>query len=74
MTYLPPKLHFLPARNEVKHAFSSHDKVKQFFNIPAPVPLKEGLIKMYDWVRQVGSRKTENFAGIEIPFGLPRGW
>ena len=74
MTYLPPKLHYLPARNEVKHTFSSHDKVKQFFNIPAPVPLKDGLIKMYDWVRQVGSRKAENFAGIEIPIGLPRGW
>jgi nucleoside-diphosphate-sugar epimerase len=26
------------------------------------------------WVQQVGSRKTQDFAHIEVPIGLPAGW
>lgn len=69
-----PQVAHLPERKEVKHAFSSHDKIKQFFDVPPPVPLKEGIGRMAAWARQVGSRKTKDFAAIEIPFGLPKGW
>lgn len=64
----------LPARNEVKHAYSSHDKIHHYFELPEPVKLKAGLSRMAEWVYLVGARKTSNFAAIEIPFGLPAGW
>src|SRR5687767_7706959 len=39
-----PELQFLEARNEVVHAFSSHDKSKQVFgDLIQNVPLKEGI-------------------------------
>ena len=69
-----PQVIHLPDRKEVKHAFSSHDKVRRFFDVPSAVPLKQGVERMAAWVRQVGSRKTKDFANIEIPIGLPQGW
>lgn len=69
-----PDIIHLAARKEVKHAFASHDKVRRFFDLPEPVPLREGIARMAAWVRRVGSRKTQDFADIEIPFGLPEGW
>jgi UDP-glucose 4-epimerase len=69
-----PHVVHLPERKEVKHAFSSHAKVRQFFDVPPAVPLHEGIERMAAWVRRVGSRTTKDFAAIEIPFGLPIGW
>jgi len=71
---IAPQVIRLPERKEVKHAFSSHDKVRRFFDVPPAVPLKEGVERMAAWVHQVGSRKTKDFSDIEIPVGLPKGW
>jgi UDP-glucose 4-epimerase len=71
---IAPQIIHLPERKEVKHAFSSHDKVRQFFDVPPSVSLKEGVGRMAAWARQVGRRKTKDFAAIEIPTGLPEGW
>lgn len=64
----------LAARNEVKHAFASHAKVRAFCEVPEAVELHEGLARMVAWVRRVGSRATRDFADIEIFMGLPQGW
>ncbi len=69
-----PDLRHLPARHEVQHAYAAHDKARAFFDLPQPVALRDGLARMAAWVRRVGSRKTRDFANIEIPFGLPAGW
>lgn len=69
-----PNLHHLPARHEVQHAYASHDKARTFFDLPHPVDLHTGLARMAAWVRQAGSRKTQDFANIEVPIGLPAGW
>ncbi len=69
-----PDVTYLPVRKEVKHAFSSHEKAREFFDVPAPASLEEGVGRMVAWVRQVGSRKTKDFAAIEIAQGLPKGW
>jgi UDP-glucose 4-epimerase len=69
-----PRIQHLTARNEVKHAFASHDKIRSFFELPPPVPLEEGIGRMAAWVSQVGSRRTKPFTAIEIPNGLPDGW
>jgi UDP-glucose 4-epimerase len=69
-----PELVYLAPRKEVKHAFASHDKVREFFELAEPVPLEVGVSRMAEWVQRVGSRRTKDFAEIEIPFGLPDGW
>jgi len=69
-----PKIIHLPARQEVKHAFASHEKIRRFFDLPEPTPLRTGISRMVTEARKVGSRKTEEFAAVEIPFGLPSGW
>jgi UDP-glucose 4-epimerase len=71
---VPPHIIHLPPRKEVAHAFASHDKIRRFFDLPSPVPLKEGIVRMAEWVYTVGSRRTKEFTAIEIPFGLPDGW
>jgi len=69
-----PKIVYLKPRNEVMHAFSSHDKVQRFFDLSDPVTLQEGISRMAEWVKKVGASKTKDFASIEIPQGLPEGW
>jgi len=69
-----PTINHLPARNEVLHAVASHEKVRAFFEIPAPIPLLEGIQRMADWVRSVGPQPTKEFTQIEIRKGLPSGW
>jgi len=70
----PVQITYLPARNEVVHAYSSHEKTEQFFQTPPATELRTGLAKMAAWVRQVGARKTNEFANIEITRNLPKGW
>jgi UDP-glucose 4-epimerase len=68
-------LKHLPARNEVVHAFSSHDKVqKQFGGLIKNIPLEQGLARMAAWVKQTGARKGQPFEGIEVPRNLPPSW
>lgn len=69
-----PNIRHVAERNEVKHAFASHTKVRAFFDLPPPVALDDGISRMAAWVKQVGSRSTRDFAAIEIPYGLPEGW
>jgi len=70
-----PDLRFLPARNEVVHAYSSHDKVKAVFgDLIKNVPLEEGIRKMVSWVQQKGPRKGKPFKDIEVMRNLPESW
>ncbi|MBN1888227.1 MAG: NAD-dependent epimerase/dehydratase family protein [Thermoflexales bacterium] len=69
-----PELAHLPARTEVKHAYSSHDKLERVFGKRSPVPLEEGLGRMATWARQVGARQSRPFDAIEIPKNLPPSW
>lgn len=70
-----PKIKFLDQRNEVQHAFSSHEKVKkEFGHLIKGVPLEEGLQKMTDWVRTVGARQGVSFKNIEVRKNLPKSW
>lgn len=65
---------FLPARNEVLHAYASHDKVRSVFGAPDPVPLEVGIGRMGAWARSVGPRKTKEFEGVEVWKNMPPGW
>ncbi|MCC6177023.1 MAG: NAD-dependent epimerase/dehydratase family protein [Chloroflexi bacterium] len=69
-----PNIRFLDARNEVVDAYSSHDKVRQYFECPPETSLDEGLARMAAWARQVGARQSQPFGEIEIPSMLPASW
>jgi UDP-glucose 4-epimerase len=63
-----------PARNEVRHAFSDHGKLRRVFGGREPTPLPEGVARMCAWAREHGPRATSTFAGIEIEKNLPPSW
>jgi UDP-glucose 4-epimerase len=69
-----PKIIYLPERKEVKYAFSSRGKLNKIFGWQEPTLLLIGITRMANWVQKIGSRKTNKFTNIEIPFGLPEGW
>jgi UDP-glucose 4-epimerase len=65
---------YLPARNEVKHAYSAHDKVARVFGYAPRYPLEEGLARMAEWVRKTGVRQSKAFGQLEIERNLPPSW
>lgn len=69
-----PNIVHWPARNEVLHAYSAHDKVRQVFGSRPLHSLEEGLAKMAAWVRQHGARTSQKFDNIEIMKNLPAAW
>jgi len=68
------ELRYLPARNEVMHAYSDHSKAKAIFGESANTSLLDGLKKMADWARKTGIKKSSRFENIEITDKLPSFW
>jgi len=68
------ELRKLPARNEVLHAHSDHEKAQRILGIHTETPLSEGLQKMAEWVKRSGVRKSSRFKDIEILEKLPQVW
>ena len=70
-----PQISFLEQRNEVQHAYSSHEKVKEHFGeYIRNVPLVEGLETMAEWVLKQGPMEGTKFENIEILKNLPPSW
>lgn len=61
-----PDVFHMVARNEVKHAASSHETVRYVFGEPKHSELDDGLNRMAEWVKQRGSHQSVKFEGIEI--------
>lgn len=68
------KVRHLDPRNEVQHAFSSHDKAVRDFGVQATTSLEEGVRRMVEWAKTVGSRTSKEFENIEIEKNLPPSW
>ena len=68
------ELRYLPARNEVMHAYSDHSKSKNIFCDHSNTTLKEGLEKMAAWAKKTGIKKSATFENIEITDKLPSFW
>jgi UDP-glucose 4-epimerase len=64
----------LPARDEVKDAYSSHDKVQRVFGTSQTTSLDTGLARMAAWVRQHGARSSKKFGHIEVEKNFPAAW
>jgi UDP-glucose 4-epimerase len=70
-----PEVEHLPARNEVVHAYSTHDKVQRHFgDLIRNVDLESGITRMAEWARSVGPRQGERFGEIEVEKNLPPSW
>lgn len=67
-------MQFLAARNEVVHAYSTHEKAEKVFNITDTKTLKDGVSEMVEWSKSHGIRKTSKFTNIEIEKNLPPSW
>ncbi|MCB9239861.1 MAG: NAD-dependent epimerase/dehydratase family protein [Flavobacteriales bacterium] len=68
-----PNINHLEARNEVVHAYSSHDKVIEFFGDQDFITLEMALV---EWPIRQNQRPRESsiFSGIEILKNLPPSW
>lgn len=70
-----PNLVHLPARHEVVHAFSTHEKVRRVFGDREAVGLEEGIARMARWAKETGVRPEVAFPGtIEVPINMPPSW
>ncbi len=69
-----PSIIYLPARNEVKNAYSSHEKLERIFGKRRLHNLEEGLARMADWVRSHGARESQKFRNIEVTKNFPSAW
>jgi UDP-glucose 4-epimerase len=69
-----PAVKYLNARNEVMHAYSDHSKAQKVFRYSSGLGLDEGISRMAQWAKKVGSRQSKEFGNIEIAEKLPDGW
>ncbi len=69
-----PEIDFLPAREEVVHAFSDHAKLHRVFGRELAVPLEDGLRRMADWARETGVREPIRFESVEVLRNIPPSW
>jgi UDP-glucose 4-epimerase len=69
-----PEIAFLPAREEVVHAFSDHAKLHRVFGQEPTVGLEDGLRRMADWAREIGFREPVRFESVEVLRNLPPSW
>ena len=70
-----PTIRHLEARNEVLHAYASHDKVRQFFgDLSKNVSLDEGVARMAAWAKKVGARQGQTFEQVDVRKNMPPSW
>jgi UDP-glucose 4-epimerase len=70
-----PNIHHADARNEVRLAYSSHEKIKQRFgDLLKNVPLDEGIVRMAEWVKRTRIPPGSTFKNIEVRKNLPPAW
>jgi UDP-glucose 4-epimerase len=69
------QIDYLDARNEVAHAYSSHDKVHSYFgHMIKNIPLNAGIERMVSDAKAKGPRKGEKFGNIEVEKNMPPAW
>lgn len=71
----PLRVEHLPARHEVVHAYSSHEKAREILGVgTTSVPLSEGLAQMAAWAKKHGPQEPSVFSGIEVARNMPPSW
>jgi UDP-glucose 4-epimerase len=64
----------LKAREEVVHAYSSHNRLREVFGETAATSLEDGVARMAAWARARGPMAPVRFEGIELLKNLPPSW
>jgi UDP-glucose 4-epimerase len=70
---ISPNVQYLSARNEVLHAYASHEKARSLFGNTSTVPLEQGVQRMAEG-SPCRSRKSRPFQNIELPVNMPPTW
>src|SRR5258708_21499970 len=71
---VPAEIKFLAPRQEVVHAFSSHEKARSVFGTDSKVSLREGIHRMAQWAKAIGPRRSPVFSAIEVSKNMPPSW
>ncbi len=72
---VPADIQHLPARNEVVHAYASHQKIRDFFDLSdTEVSVDEGIRKMAAWAKEHGPRAGQRFGEVEVLKNMPPSW
>jgi UDP-glucose 4-epimerase len=69
-----PRIEYLPERNEVKHAYSSHRKLLKYFGYKPKYSLEQGIHRTAQWARKQGPGEGEKFGEIEVEKNMPPSW
>ncbi|NIM99464.1 MAG: NAD-dependent epimerase/dehydratase family protein [candidate division Zixibacteria bacterium] len=69
-----PKIRYVEEREEVKHAYCSHERISEVLSFKSKYTLSEGLKIMADWAERHGHRKSKRFKHLEIQKNLPDLW
>lgn len=65
---------YLPARNEVLHAYASHQKAADLLDATPSVSLETGISRMAQWAQRVGARQGQAFTDVEVFKNMPPSW
>lgn len=64
----------LEQRHEVKHAWVTHDKIKQVLGFDSSTSLKLGLQKMWEWAKNQPMRERKIWSEYELDKGIYDFW
>jgi len=67
-------INHLPERNEVRHAYSGHEKLERILDYRPRWSLEEGVTRMVAWARDQEFKPSRLFAEIEIERNMPESW
>jgi len=66
---------YLPARNEVQHAYCDHYNVRKYFGTMIKgIPLLAGLKRMAEWAKTQEPKQGQKFSPLDITKKLPPSW
>ena len=71
---VPVNIMYLDPHSEVKHAFSSHERMRDVFAYASAVSLEDGLERMAQWARGAGAKQSKRFSGVEVRKNMPKSW
>lgn len=70
----PVNINHLPAREEVKVAYSDHTLAKEILGVNPQTTLRDGLQRVANWAKQHGPMQGTPFSAIEVYKNMPPSW
>jgi UDP-glucose 4-epimerase len=64
----------LEQRHEVKHAWVTHDKIKNILNYKQTTSLRDGLSLMWEWAKKQPMRERKLWSKYELDVGMYNFW